>query len=104
MYVLRSPRLRCSFAHTPSPLHLFVEKQQLALPPSKFVDVSKMLKKHNYSKEKSNRIVIEKPFGKDTDSCEKMMSQILADWDEKEIYRIDHFLGDDTCRLLLQLR
>ncbi|KAL7414583.1 glucose-6-phosphate dehydrogenase [Mrakia frigida] len=76
----------------------------LALPPSKFVEVSHMLKKHNYSKDKANRIVIEKPFGKDSESCDEMMSKILGDWDEKEIYRIDHFLGDDTCRLLLQLR
>jgi glucose-6-phosphate 1-dehydrogenase len=50
-----------------------------------------MLKKHNYVDGKS-RIVVEKPFGKDTESCEDMMGKITADWKEDEIYRIDHYL------------
>jgi glucose-6-phosphate 1-dehydrogenase len=67
---------------------------QLAIPPSTFVDVASKLKQHNYTG-KSNRICIEKPFGKDTDSCKEMMSKIMKHWKDEEIYRIDHFLGEE---------
>jgi len=53
-----------------------------------------MIKKHNHSSESINRLVIEKPFGKDTDDGRDMMSSIGKDWKEEEIYRIDHYLGE----------
>jgi glucose-6-phosphate 1-dehydrogenase len=68
---------------------------QLALPPSSFSQVSHMIKNHNYSETTINRLVIEKPFGKDTDDCKKMMDSIAQDWKEEEVYRIDHYLGMD---------
>jgi len=52
-----------------------------------------MIKKNNYWSGKINRLVIEKPFGKDTDDCRDMMDSIAKDWKEDEIYRIDHYLG-----------
>ncbi len=67
---------------------------QLALPPSAFVDISAKLKQHNHTG-LSNRLVIEKPFGKDTESCKEMMGKIMEHWEEDEIYRIDHFLGEE---------
>jgi len=75
----------------------------LALPPSQFTNLSEKIKKNNY-KGKVNRLVIEKPFGKDTSSCEDMMEKIMADWKEEEIYRIDHFLGEEMVRTLPHLR
>ena len=68
--------------------------RQLALPPSSFASVSAMIKKHNHSSESINRLVIEKPFGKDTEDGREMMSLIGKDWKEEEIYRIDHYLGE----------
>ncbi|KAJ9094891.1 hypothetical protein QFC19_007747 [Naganishia cerealis] len=76
----------------------------LALPPSSFSQVSHMIKKHNYSPETINRLVIEKPFGKDTEDCKRMMSSIAKDWKEEEIYRIDHYLGEEMVRAIYHLR
>jgi glucose-6-phosphate 1-dehydrogenase len=45
----------------------------------------------------SSRLVIEKPFGKDSESCQKMMKDIAeAGWEQKEIYRVDHFAAIET--------
>jgi glucose-6-phosphate 1-dehydrogenase len=52
-----------------------------------------MIKKHNHTPNQINRLVIEKPFGKDTEDCKKMMQSIAKDWEEEEVYRIDHYLG-----------
>lgn len=65
----------------------------LALPPSSFAQVSAMIKKHNYASGQINRLVIEKPFGKDTDDCRGMIDSIGKDWKEEEVWRIDHYLG-----------
>jgi glucose-6-phosphate 1-dehydrogenase len=67
---------------------------QLALPPSSFAQVSHKIKENNYSSGAINRLVIEKPFGKDTEDCKQMMDSIAKDWKEEEIYRIDHYLGE----------
>lgn len=65
----------------------------LALPPSSFAQVSAMIKKHNYAPGGINRLVIEKPFGKNTDDSKGMMESIGRDWKEDEVWRIDHYLG-----------
>lgn len=52
-----------------------------------------MIKKHNYAAGQVNRLVIEKPFGKDTEDCKEMMARIEGDWSEDEVWRIDHYLG-----------
>lgn len=75
----------------------------LAVPPSQFTSLSQMLAKNNKTGT-SNRLVIEKPFGKDTESCKEMMAAITADWGEDEIYRIDHFLGEEMVKAILHLR
>lgn len=68
----------------------------LALPPSQFTALSEKLAKNNKTdKSLSTRLVIEKPFGKDTESCKEMMKAITKNWEEEEIYRIDHFLGEE---------
>jgi glucose-6-phosphate 1-dehydrogenase len=68
---------------------------QLAVPPSQFTSLADKLHKNNY-KGTSNRLVIEKPFGKDSDSAKEMMDAITKDgWKQEEVYRIDHFIGDE---------
>ncbi len=42
-----------------------------------------------------HRLVIEKPFGYDLESAEKLNAQIRQVFDESEIYRIDHYLGKE---------
>lgn len=76
----------------------------MALPPSVFTVVAAGLKKNCYSKEGKNRIIIEKPFGKDLESCREMMTALSAEWAENETYRIDHYLGKEMIKNMLVLR
>ncbi|WVO21590.1 glucose-6-phosphate dehydrogenase [Cryptococcus decagattii] len=76
----------------------------MALPPSVFTTVARGLKKNCYSTRGTNRIIIEKPFGKDLESCRQMMSELKSEWAENETYRIDHYLGKEMVKNLLVLR
>lgn len=76
----------------------------MALPPSVFTVVATNLKKNCYKGAKDARIVIEKPFGKDLESCREMMSALKSQWSEEETYRIDHYLGKEMVKNLLLLR
>ena len=42
------------------------------------------------------RVIVEKPFGRDLDSAKALNQQLLKVVSEKQIYRIDHYLGKET--------
>jgi glucose-6-phosphate 1-dehydrogenase len=50
------------------------------------------------------RVVIEKPFGHDTQSAKALNARILKSLREEQIYRIDHFLGKETVQNIMALR
>jgi glucose-6-phosphate 1-dehydrogenase len=50
------------------------------------------------------RVIIEKPFGHDLDSAKALNKQLLRVADEKQIYRIDHYLGKETVQNILAFR
>ena len=50
------------------------------------------------------RVIIEKPFGHDLDSAKALNAQLLRVADEKQIYRIDHYLGKETVQNILAFR
>ncbi len=50
------------------------------------------------------RLIIEKPFGYDLESAIKLKDQLLKDWKEDQLYRIDHYLGKETVQNLLVTR
>ena len=50
------------------------------------------------------RIIIEKPFGRDLASARELNKIVLDVFEEKQVYRIDHYLGKDTVQNLLVLR
>ncbi|HEX8684907.1 MAG TPA: glucose-6-phosphate dehydrogenase [Pyrinomonadaceae bacterium] len=50
------------------------------------------------------RVIIEKPFGTSLESAEELNRQILKHLDEKQIFRIDHYLGKETVQNLLVFR
>lgn len=50
------------------------------------------------------RIIIEKPFGNDTLSAQKLNSDMHRSFSEEQIFRIDHYLGKETVQNLLALR
>lgn len=58
----------------------------MALPPSVFVPVAKGLKKNVYAKEGLNRLVVEKPFGMDTDSSNQLARELGALFKEEEVF------------------
>ncbi|TFK43515.1 glucose-6-P dehydrogenase [Crucibulum laeve] len=77
----------------------------LALPPSVFIDVARNIKEHCYvTKGGVNRIIIEKPFGKDLESARELLSSVKQYWSEDETFRIDHYLGKEMVKNLLVLR
>ncbi|VEV58253.1 glucose-6-phosphate dehydrogenase-6-phosphogluconolactonase, putative [Plasmodium vinckei vinckei] len=76
----------------------------LALPPHIFVSTLENYKKHCLNKNRINKILLEKPFGKDLESFKMLSKQILEAFPEKNIYRIDHYLGKDMVSGLLKLK
>lgn len=77
----------------------------LALPPSVFIPVTEHLKKNCYIPRGGvNRIIIEKPFGKDTESCRELITAVKKNWTEDETFRIDHYLGKEMVKNMLVLR
>jgi glucose-6-phosphate 1-dehydrogenase len=50
------------------------------------------------------RIILEKPFGHDLDSARELNAVVHKVFDEKDIYRIDHYLGKETVQNILVFR
>lgn len=76
----------------------------LALPPSVFASVTQGIRQHCWGKNGWNRIIVEKPFGKDSQSSEVLSTHLTGLFQEEEIYRIDHYLGKEMVQNLIALR
>lgn len=76
----------------------------LSLPPNVFLDAAIRTGKNCKSENGFNRIVIEKPFGRDLESFEDLSRGINAIYSQDEIYRIDHYIGKEVVQNLLVLR
>ncbi len=50
------------------------------------------------------RIVVEKPFGHDLESAQKLNKLLTGIFEEKQIYRIDHYLGKEAVQNMLVFR
>ena len=86
-------------AREPRPVRVFY----LAVGPALFVDICEKLRTHGLNGDDA-RIVIEKPIGKDSASAAQINDAIGAGFDERHIFRIDHYLGKETVQNLLALR
>jgi len=75
----------------------------LAIAPSLFGESCTMLAAAGLVREQS-RLVVEKPLGHDGASARMINDQLLAHFDEPQIYRIDHYLGKETVQNLMALR
>ena len=51
-----------------------------------------------------SRVVIEKPFGYDFESSQRLNAQIAKFFEKEQIFRIDHFLGKETVQNILAFR
>ncbi|HET9226592.1 MAG TPA: glucose-6-phosphate dehydrogenase [Thermoanaerobaculia bacterium] len=79
----------------------------LAVPPSQFSTVVQQLGESGLVEESEGqwrRVVIEKPFGHDLESARVLNREILQVLDERQIYRIDHYLGKETVQNILAFR
>ncbi|MEO8649492.1 MAG: glucose-6-phosphate dehydrogenase [Acidobacteriota bacterium] len=79
----------------------------MAIPPDLFANVSKKIVKNGLGKEDSEhwrRFIFEKPFGRDLESAKKLNADLRSILREKQIYRIDHYLGKETVQNILVFR
>lgn len=79
----------------------------LATAPSFFGPVIEHLGNVELTKEVNGqfrRVIIEKPFGTDLESARALNATIRTVIDERQIYRIDHYLGKETVQNLLVFR
>jgi len=76
----------------------------LALPPSVFKPVTSMLKAACMSPTGWTRVIVEKPFGKDSASSADLSDHLQKLFSEEQLYRIDHYLGKEMVQNLISLR
>jgi glucose-6-phosphate 1-dehydrogenase len=78
----------------------------LATPPDAFAPIARQLGRTGMLREDGTwrRLVVEKPFGTDLNSAEKLNAELLDIATEHQIYRIDHYLGKETVQNILVLR
>ncbi|HEY3234100.1 MAG TPA: glucose-6-phosphate dehydrogenase [Polyangiaceae bacterium] len=77
----------------------------LALPPLAFPATIQRLGEAGLNRSAGyTRLVIEKPFGRDLESARELNQQVHRHFNERQIYRIDHYLGKDTVQNLLVFR
>jgi glucose-6-phosphate 1-dehydrogenase len=75
----------------------------LAVPPPAFPTIVEALGKRRSAKGWT-RLIVEKPFGHDLESARQLNAMLWEHFDEKEIFRIDHYLGKETVQNMLALR
>src|SRR6185312_4281594 len=79
----------------------------LATAPDFFGSIVEQLSAVGLMEESSQhwrRVIVEKPFGRDLESAKTLNKQLLQVASEKQIYRIDHYLGKETVQNILAFR
>ena len=71
--------------------------------PSLFGDIAERLNRFKLA-DRNARIVVEKPFGHDLASAQELNATLARFFREKQIYRIDHYLGKETAQNLMAVR
>ncbi|HYS11160.1 MAG TPA: glucose-6-phosphate dehydrogenase [Myxococcales bacterium] len=74
----------------------------LAIPPVLFGPVVEQLARSGCAK--NARVIVEKPFGNDLGSAQGLNRTLLGSFDEKTIFRIDHYLGKRPVHHMLFFR
>ncbi len=74
----------------------------LAIPPDLFPTVFQQLKR--YSCQKGASVIVEKPFGRDLASSRALNEIVHGVFDERDVYRIDHYLGKNAVENILFFR
>jgi glucose-6-phosphate 1-dehydrogenase len=75
----------------------------LAVPPGAYETIVEAVGKRRGT-EGWTRLIVEKPFGHDLDSARELNALLTRYFEEREIFRIDHYLGKETVQNMLALR
>ncbi len=77
----------------------------MAIPPSMMEQAAGMLQRMGVCRDcKRDRLVVEKPFGRDTKTAMALNELLTGMFVESQIYRIDHYLGKDTVQNIMAFR
>ena len=80
----------------------------LATPPGLYKTILSNLSETNLNKEEKEsywrRIIIEKPFGRDLNTAIELENVLKSSFHEKQVFRIDHYLGKETIQNILVFR
>ncbi|XP_068242447.1 glucose-6-phosphate 1-dehydrogenase-like [Palaemon carinicauda] len=78
----------------------------LALPPTLFEVVTSNIKRNCMQKGSVDwtRVIVEKPFGKDSESAAKLFKHLASLFKQEEVYLIDHYLGKEMVENIIYLR
>jgi glucose-6-phosphate 1-dehydrogenase len=79
----------------------------LATAPDFFAPIARRLNEAGLTREEGerwSRVIVEKPFGRDLASALKLNQDLEQVLEEKQIYRIDHYLGKETVQNILVFR
>jgi glucose-6-phosphate 1-dehydrogenase len=80
----------------------------VATPPSVFAPIIQHLGTSGLAKRSDDdgwtRIVIEKPFGRDLATAQELNRVVNGVFDERQVYRIDHYLGKETVQNIFHFR
>src|SRR5215207_10002603 len=78
----------------------------LSTAPEFFGKITTALKEAglNYRKDSDTRVIIEKPFGVDLESARELQQTVAAAFRERQVFRIDHYLGKETVQNVMAFR
>jgi glucose-6-phosphate 1-dehydrogenase len=80
----------------------------LAVPPTLFAPTVKQLDRARFVDRRAttpfSRLIVEKPIGRDLESAREINDAMAAVFEERQIFRIDHYLGKETVQNILVLR
>lgn len=80
-----------------------VQAFYFSVAPALFGDLAQRLHAFGIANSES-RIVVEKPFGRDLASARALNANLAEHFEERQIYRIDHYLGKETVQNLMAVR
>ncbi|MBW3636446.1 MAG: glucose-6-phosphate dehydrogenase [Armatimonadetes bacterium] len=78
----------------------------LSTPPEEFAPIIENLGivRKAHKNDAWRRVIVEKPFGQDLGSAQKLNALLGRYFSESEVFRIDHYLGKETVQNILTLR
>lgn len=81
----------------------------ISTPPSVFNSILENLGESGLARRHlrtryASKVVVEKPFGRDLESARELNRVIIREFEERQVYRIDHYLGKETVQDLLVQR